>query len=421
MIKRLKRKVILLCALSLFLLLAITVVAMNVINYRAVVREADDVLSLLSRNKGSFEGFEQKPEGGEADERPAPLPPSMSPELPYESRYFSVVLNGAGEVIHADTGRIAAVDRDTAVSLATDVWASGKTSGFRDQLRFAVSAEGDTVRVTFLDCGRQLDVFRTFLLASVGIALCGFLLVFLMLFFLSGRIIRPIAESYEKQARFITDAGHELKTPLTVIRANVDLLEADVGQNESLADIRQQSERLADLTNDLVRLSRMEEGTPTAPMIEFPVSEVVEEEAARFTLSARAADKRLVLDVAPMLTMKGDAAAIARLVSILMDNALKYSAEKSEIALTLSRTSRALVLSVANHTPVPVTDGQLCRVFDRFYRIDASRNSATGGHGIGLSVARAITQTHGGRITALRDKEGRFVVRAEFPVQKLSF
>ena len=424
MIRKLKRKFLLLAGLSLLSLLAIIVGSVSAINYRSVVREADEVLSLLSHNKGTFPSLEPLPEpdtGGMPQGESGRLPPHMSPELPYESRYFSVELDDTLRVLHVDTRRIIAVDDDTAASMARDVLDAGRTQGFADGFRFAVGREGETTRVIFLDRGRQLEAFRGFVLTSAAIALCGFAAVFLLLFFLAGRILRPIAESYEKQKRFITDAGHELKTPLTVIRANVDILEMELGEeNESLCDIRSQTERLAALTGDLVSLSRLEEGG-VLPMIEFPLSEVVQESADSFVALARTRGKPLSLRIEPMLTMHGNATAISQLVSILLDNALKYGATGEGISLELARRGRTLTLSVRNRVSVPLTPEQLRHVFDRFYRTDASRSAESGGHGVGLSIAHAVTEAHGGRIRAISPTEGEFCVIAEFFQQKAVF
>lgn len=399
MIKKLKLKFVLLSMASLFALLVILIAGMNVINFFSVVNEADETLSLLSQNKGAFPDFQRGP--GERGDR---LPPEFSPELPYESRYFSVLLTGSGELIHTEMSRIISVDGETAIDYANDVMNSSADRGFVGDFRFVRTAEGEAIRITFLDCGRKLDAYFGFLITSITIAAAGFGVVFLVIFFLAGRIIRPIAESHEKQKRFITDAGHEIKTPLTIINANVDVLAMDLEQNECLEDIRQQTKRLTALTNDLVYLARMEESGGDMPMIEFPVSEIVSETALPFQTLAQTQGKTVTCHVEPMLSLRGNDKAIRQLVNILMDNALKYSPSGGEIALTFMKQARSLCLTVSNTTETAVSPEDLPHVFDRFYRTDKSRNSETGGHGIGLSVAKAIVTAHGGKIhAAIRD------------------
>ena len=254
------------------------------------------------------------------------------------------------------------------------------------------------MRITFLDCSNSLSSARTFLLASVVVSLLGLGAVFLMMLWLSGRFTRPMAESYEKQKRFITDAGHEIKTPITIIDADAELLSMDAPDNEWLHDIRAQTKRLAQLTNDLIFLSKMDEERPQLQMIDFPLSDMVGETAASFRSRAIKEGKTFTLDIQPMLTMCGDEKALCQLVNILTDNALKYSPKGGEVSLGLKETGKNAVLTVTN-TCESIPEGNLNDLFDRFYRSDKSRSSSTGGHGLGLSIARAVVNAHKGRIT----------------------
>ncbi len=408
MIRKLRIQFIVLAMLSLLLLLTVIVTGMNLLNYRSVVNDADEVLSIISQNRGVFPNMEggQGPGGRH--------PHGMSPELPYESRYFSVLLGDDGTVIRVDTSRIASVDSSRAEKYARAVEQKTSEKGFFEQFRYIKSYEDNGVRISFLDCGRSLDAYNNFLLISIVMAAAGFFVVFFVIVFFSGRFIRPIAESYEKQKHFITDAGHEIKTPLTIISANTDLLEMDIGSNECLDEIKQQAKRLTGLTNDLVSLARMEESKQALPMIEFPVSEVVQEAVAPFNAPAQAQNKQLVCNIQPMLSMKGNDQAISQLVSLLLDNALKYSPEGGVISLELVRQGKHLVLSVCNPTLEEIFPDQLPHVFDRFYRSDPSRNSQTGGHGIGLSIAKAIVTAHDGKISAETKDGHTFIITAVF-------
>ncbi len=409
MIKKLQKKFILLSMSALFLVLVVIITGINIVNRNAVVREADQLLSVLSENKGAF------PMGpGDLGHR---LPPGMSPEIPYESRYFSVTLDSkTGSVIQVETSRIVAVDTAQAIKYAKEVLNDGKSRGFTDSFRYFIRTEDAFIRITFLDCGRKLDAFRNFLLASAGISLIGYLVVFALIAFFSNRIIRPISESYEKQKRFITDAGHEIKTPLTIINADADVLAMELGENEWLEDIQKQAKRLTALTNDLVMLSRMEEAENTMQMIEFPFSDVVSEAAASFQALAQTQGKDFRCEVQPMLTLRGNEKAIGQLVSILLDNALKYSPASGTVSLTVEKQSRALHLSVYNTTANEIPKERLPLLFDRFYRADPSRNSQTGGYGIGLSVAKAIVTAHNGKIQAATEDGHSLHITAIFPI-----
>lgn len=358
MIKKLRAKLILACMFSLAVVLLVILGGVNLMSYQKVVSDADTVLSLLAANDGAFPKLrapqEEKDEGYFAPFGTPGGKPNlfnqriMSPETPYESRFFSVLLGEDGQAVKTDTGQIAAVDAEQATDYAQKAAASGKTSGFLDDYRFLVQNESGGIRIIFLDCGRSLSSFRTTLLASVSLAVLGLAAVLFLLLILSRRIVRPMAESYEKQRQFITDAGHELKTPMTIISADADLAEMECGENQWLTDIRRQAQRLTALTNDLIYLSRMEEEQPKLQYIDFPISDVVEEMAQSFAAPARSQDKDFQVQVQPMLSFKGDEKGIRQLVSIQLDNALKYSPPGGQLALRLEKQGRNLLLTVSN-------------------------------------------------------------------------
>ena len=410
MIKKLRAKLILACMFSLAVVLLVILGGVNLMSYQKVVSDADTVLSLLAANDGAFPKLrapqEEKDEGYFAPFGTPGGKPNlfnqriMSPETPYESRFFSVLLGEDGQAVETDTGQIAAVDAEQATDYAQKAAASGKTSGFLDDYRFLVQNEFGGIRVIFLDCGRSLSSFRTTLLASVSLAVLGLAAVLFLLLILSRRIVRPMAESYEKQRQFITDAGHELKTPMTIISADADLAEMECGENQWLTDIRRQAQRLTALTNDLIYLSRMEEEQPKLQYIDFPISDVVEEMAQSFAAPARSQDKDFQVQVQPMLSFKGDEKGIRQLVSILLDNALKYSPPGGQLALRLEKQGRNLLLTVSNTCAQLMEQDKLPHLFDRFYRTDQSRNSQSGGYGLGLSIAKSIVSAHRGKIRA---------------------
>ncbi len=411
MIRKLKLKFIALAMAALFVLLAVIVTGMNVVNYKGVVAEADELLSYLSQNKGSF------PEQSiENIERPVAnrFPPGFSPETPYESRYFSILIGDAGEILNTNTSQIVSIDEATAIEYAEEVYYGDHTKGFVDEYRYFVYSEMNATRILFLDCGRKLESFNSFLITSIAMSLVGYVAVSFAVFILSGKILRPAIESYEKQRQFITDAGHEIKTPLTIINANLDLLEMELGEdNESLHDIGQQTKRLRSLTEDLVMLTRMEEAENSLPKIDFPLSELVSETALSFKAPATAQEKEFICNIQPMLSLHGNSKSIEQLVCILLDNAMKYSPVGGTVAISLIKKGKTNYLTVFNTTQTEIKQDQLKRVFDRFYRTDNSRNSETGGHGIGLSVAQAIVTAHGGVISACSRDGHSFQITAE--------
>ena len=326
----------------------------------------------------------------------------MSSELPYESRYFSVLLDSEGEVLTTDTGKIARIDTSDAVEYAKQVLKSGKERGFLEGYRYVVVNSDSEVRVIFL-------------VTAVVVSTAGLLAVLILMIFLSARIVKPFSENYEKQKRFITDAGHELKTPLTIIDADAEVLEMDFGENEWLSDIQSQTRRLADLTNNLILLSRMEEERTKELMVDFPLSDIAEETVGTFQALAKTQNKVLESNITPMIAMKGDEKAIRRLITILLDNAVKYAKENGRISVTLEKQKKRIRLSVFNTTE-QISKEHMEHLFDRFYRTDRSRNSETGGYGLGLSIAAATVEAHRGKITATTEDEKSLLITVIFPI-----
>lgn len=407
MIKKLRIKLIAVSMISLFLVLFVIEGIVGVLNYKKIETDADRILGILKENEGDF---------------PPKLPfhpkesrPFWSPEIPYESRYFSVLLDEEGEVMLVDTEKVASIDAAEAEKYAKTVWKKQSEKGFLGNYRYLCFEQENGVKIIFLDCRRQLETFETLLVTALVVSIIGLCSVLLLMIYLSSRIVKPFSDNYEKQKRFITDAGHELKTPLTIIDADTEVLEMDVGENEWINDIRSQTKRLADLTNALVVLSRMEEGGAKVKEVEFPLSDVAEEVVHTFYAPAKIQKKTLTSVITPMLTMKGDEKAIRGLIEILLDNAVKYTDDNGRITVTLEKKKNRIYLSVFN-TVQSLPREQIPHLFDRFYRMDDSRNSQMGGYGLGLSIAAATVTAHKGKIIAETKDEKSLQITAVFPL-----
>ena len=425
MIRRLRNKFILAAIAAIFLVLLLLIGSVNALNYQNLVREADSTLEILAENKGSFPMHMLRPlDPAEMRDAPPDAAPGDMPEfrrggngeLAYQSRYFTVWFDGEGTLLRSNMENIAALTEEDAALLAKEILAKGRAKGFSDDFRYcSTSCDGETMLI-FLNCQRELSTFRMFLFASIGISFAAILAVFLLLLLFSGRIVRPIAESYEKQKRFITDAGHELKTPITIIQADADVLESELDQeNEWITDIRRQTHRLTELTGELVFLSRMEEENAAIQMQELSLSELVEETARSFQAPALSQGKQFRHTVLPGLKMTGDEKAIAKLVSILMDNAMKYSPAGGFVELTLDKSGKNAHLVVKNSS-LPMKKGSAEHLFERFSRGDSSRNSESGGFGLGLAIAKAVTETHKGRIRAESEDGQSLTVTVDLPL-----
>lgn len=266
--------------------------------------------------------------------------------------------------------------------------------------KFRVVKEGESRYIAvFLDCYQELRAVRTVAVWSgVSYAVC-LALVYVLVVLLSRRAIDPVVRASEQQKQFITDAGHELKTPITVIATNLRVLEMEVGKQKWIDKARAQTEKLRELVQSLITLCKYDEETSQLHPQTFAVSEAVTDTAESFADFAQSKGHTISLAVAPGLSYCGDEAAVRQLVSILIDNAVKYAAPETEIRISLEQIKHGVKLTVTNTCDQP-PEGDLNRLFDRFYRPDASRTAATGGFGIGLSIAKSIAEAHRGQIRA---------------------
>lgn len=489
MLKKLRRKFIAIAMLSVSIVLIAIVGTINIANYISTNEALDARLKLIAGNGGTFPDLlEQKNmgvEGNEADSinngtstRKEPpsgktdiQPPEdmnqadlkdnnlkdnglkendlkrhgISPESQFDTRYFTVTINSNGEVENIDTSKIASVSSENAAEYAKKLWKSGKKgdgkSGFAESCKYLTVDEDGSTMYIFLSCQREISTIRAYILASAGISVFGLVVVFIMIYFFSGKILKPVSESYEKQKRFITDASHEIKTPLTIIDANTEVIEMMEGENEWTSSTRKQVARLTSLTEKLVFLSRMDEEATKLEMLEFSLSDAILDTAEPFKAIARTKGKKLTIDVTDGILYTGDEKTIRQLVSILLDNAMKYSGcsnasfEKGNINKTnLNKTTQTQNDCVTTINPAPeieislkpsgrnriitvwntvdetanIKKGRQDMLFERFYRTDTSHNSKTGGFGIGLSAAYAIVKAHKGKITA-ESKDGRSI------------
>ncbi|MBR1747130.1 MAG: HAMP domain-containing histidine kinase [Clostridia bacterium] len=430
MIKRLRRKFIAIAMISVAAVLLAIIGGINIANFVSANNLADEKLVLLARSGGSFfttEGEsrpkeERTPEGeppaeGNPTDRPA-LPPDefadkhgINAETPFEARYFTVFYEADGSMT-VNIDRIAAVDEEQAKDYAYSVMRWKKDKGYIDDYRFLKTTIEGKEAYLFLDCSRDLTTARDFLVYSLSISAAGLVVVFVLVYLLSKMIIKPVAEGYEKQKRFITDASHELKTPLTIISANTEILEMDVGESEWTESIKKQVARLTEMTNNLVYLSRMEEENPRLAATDFSLSDLVKNTSAPYEAIARTKGKTLSVDVEEGVSYHGNEKAIKQALTMLLDNAMKYSDDKGSVWVNLTTVGKSKTITVKN-TVEEMPVGNHDELFERFARSDKSRNSKTGGSGIGMAVAQAVVKAHGGKISANSPDGKTFVVKAE--------
>lgn len=335
----------------------------------------------------------------------------ISAEAPYETRYFTVYIKGE-DVVGTHMDNIAAVSYDEALSYAKDILKEGKTSGFVDNTyRYKkcsyTSQDGSDGMIVFVDCNKRLEAFVSGVWISVIVSASGLLVVFLLVWFSSKLIFKPVWESEKKQKQFLTDASHELKTPLAIIEANTEVMELESGETKWTRSTKHQVDRLSGLIAQMVDLTRLSEGE--TDMTEIALSDLISETIENYQAPAEVSSHPLDIHITRDLYIRANEKNIRRLIGLLMDNAIKYADENTAIKAELVQRGKKVVFTIYNRAR-GIKKGNNDILFERFYRADASRNSETGGSGIGLAVARSIVEGAKGRISAYSEEGDELLI-----------
>lgn len=392
MLRKIQRRFIMAAMAAFGMVMLLIIVGINAANYYRTISMQDHLAEelLLDEQRASVK-------------RHAPRLPvrnmlGRDPEAPFMTRFFSVHCEADGRVREVARDYISSVDEDTAKTYTQAVLSKGREKGYYKDYRYLVSRDEKGISVLFLHAAIQLQSMRSLLFVSLATGIFSMLIVFFLILLFSRRAIRPYLKNVEQQKRFITDAGHELKTPITSIATSADIAAMEHEGDEWIDNIRKQAARLTKLVGDMVALSRLDEETPFPEKGRFSVSEAAWETAEPFAVLAKAKGKNFSQSIEDNISFMGDRSAIQRMISILLDNAVRYSDDGGEIEMRIYRRRGKVCIEVSNTCDLPeVSD--LDRLFDRFYRLDESRSAETGGTGIGLSMVRAIAETHGGRAT----------------------
>lgn len=366
----------------------------NLWNYYNIAGQQDDILEKLS----------------EATQNDT-IPPSdsitppfesidpYSPEVPYMIRFFSVLYDTEGNVVQVNQNYIASISESDAIQYADHISTLRHQHGYYNNYRYMVRQTVTGTLILFLNSERELSAVNSLFWITAAIAVFCLAVVFLLIVLFSGYAIAPYLRNLESQKQFITNASHELKTPLTSISTSADVLAIDQSDNEWVQNIQMQAGRLSRLITNLVTLSRLDEEKPFPEKTEFSLSDVLWETAEPFAALAQADGLTYSQRIADHLFMTGDRSAIQQMVSILLDNAIKYSPAGGMISLTAQYKNRHIEITVKN-TCISGNSNDTSRLFERFYRADHSHSSRISGTGIGLSIAKATAEAHGGSIHA---------------------
>lgn len=402
--KKLRSKMIFVVFLSSAVIFALTFVLFYGILVQYHNRQADGMTLVISAYGGEVPAVSEY-SAEEFSETAPNYDVSISEESAFRTRYFVVTLNLEGDVLSVDLGHVASVDEDTAAGMAQSVLAEGDSTGYYEMYRWRVVEDGDDITVIFLDCEENFS-FRQATGMIVG-ALCLLFPILITLIFglFSRRVMVPFEENAKRQKQFITDASHELKTPLAIISANAEVLAYKNGENEWIRNITGQTAHMAKLIDDLLALAKMDEYEEDPALTEVNLTELLRQQFNDFEEVFRKKHVKLQTRFTGEIFLTANERQLAMLLSLLTENAAKYVTEGGIVRITLSATAKAAVLEMENTAELEETL-DLENLFDRFYRPDSARNSQTGGQGIGLSTARRIAERNGGSLTAKRTEDG---------------
>lgn len=404
MFKSLRRKFVATSVASVAVVIILMANTLNFINYYKMGQRVDDSLYEASKSSALVTIFSD----GEED---MIVTKNTASKTPNNNGFSIAKIDENKNVIRSYRDDVLIKGKDDLQKLVTDAVNESSTSGYVGTYRYLKVNNDAGNLVLLLNTQRDLDSFHAFMRNSIIVSSIVILSVFILLVLISKKVIAPIQQSYQKQKQFITDASHELKTPLAIIRSNTDVLELENGDSKWTKNIQNQVDRLTSLVNSLVVFSRMEE-KDTAEKVKFNLSESLHARIDDFEELASFQKKHIIADIDNNIYYRGEQQAIVQLMDILLENAIKYATKETNINVTLKKNKKYAMMKISNQANVK--KGDLRKVFDRFYRLDESRNSTVKGYGIGLSMAKLIAEKHKEVIKAYAPEDGIFKIEVRF-------
>lgn len=417
MIRKLQRKFIMISGLAVIIVMVCVLFPVNLINRIRVGNELKSTIRFIMDSGGDFSRMhETETESGAGFNGIGDLigrgrSLNLTPESKYQLRYFTVTIQEDGNVSDVSLSHIAAVDEKTAVRLSRYAMKSFPDSGFisagsNSYFYYRKEADGGGRMIGFLECTREADSLQIFAYISIGFGLLLIAVFLVVIAFLSKKAMQPYIDNIESQREFITNAGHELKTPLAIIQANTEALELYTGESKWTRNIRAQTVRLSGLMQNLLTLSRMDEDSLNLEKKAFALYPLAGEVWENFAEPAagRNLSFRIIDEEKEEARVLANRESIAQLLSILYDNAVKYTPRGGEIEVRICSAADSVRLIQSNTVSGMEGAKEIAedpnRLFERFYRTDSDRSRKKGGYGIGLSAARAIAAANSGAISA---------------------
>lgn len=413
-VSKLRKKFVLIASLSVFVLLAAILTAVNLANFLTVASNADRITLTIAESGGRLN---EQQVGDETISYEATVDPNVpgpggdeprgpdSKETLASIRYFTYSFDASGNGTQVALN-MSLVNNEEALSWSKELLSAGEIGWSRTYYRFRKYELNSSTYVTLIDESRELEPSYTVLWGSLIGSSIGMAVAIVAIVFISKWVFKPLEESQRKQKRFISNASHELKTPLAIVSANAEILEIEHGEDESTSTIKKQVKRMNEMVKNLNALTKIDE-IERLETSSFSLSNAAIEIANSFDKAFKNKNIDYRVNIKENVNFKGDESLLRETISVILDNALKYSISKTEFSL--KENNGRIVLEENNDADLP--DGPLDMIFERFYRADSSRASVEGS-GIGLSIAKEAVDIHKGRISAYA-KDGVFHIKIE--------
>ncbi len=411
MIKKLQKKFISITAAALFSMILLVLAAVNGIFYLQTDRHLEQRLDALMNGHLFMPPGDPKPRVPQGETaRETDFLPHFEDRLRIRADGCVICLDAFGNILEIRQDAAENYSQEELSAVCAALLEKGKSHGWYQYFKFRIAphtgTDGQTeTLIGLINASSDLYAIFTVLLISAVIGVLSFLFVLLIIIIASRHAVKPIAESYAKQKQFVTDAGHELKTPLTVISANSELARMIYGDSEWFDSIDKQVGKMNGLVRSLITLAKMDEEQKPV-FSSFHLSDAVYDTAKSFEELVHSRGKLITFDIADNIQYSGDEYRIRQVVSILMDNAAKYCDRGGKIAVKLFR-DRQIHLQIINDY-ADIKASELDKVFERFYRADKAR-TPDGSYGLGLSIAKSIVELHKGEIRARALDHGRIM------------
>lgn len=390
MIKKLRKRFIMVTSFALLGVIGILIISINAINLYNNKSNLNNMMNFVFSNDGRI--LINRPD---IDNDMLHKNDNMNKKNFFNTRFCVVNLDDNKEVQNIYSDRVVMFTENEIKDYIKYILEAKESEGWIDDYKYKIGSVEGGYRIVIIDASAIKEANWSIFNISMSVGIISYLVVLLIVTLCSKRAIAPMLEGYEKQKQFITDASHELKTPLTIISANSEILEMTYGSDEWIEGIENQVEIMRDLVNNMVILSRMDEEKQEIIFKEFNISDAIYDTAMAFQGLCKNDNKELNLDIDVDIYVNGDESSLRQLISILLDNAVKYCDKDGVINVELKK-EKQVVLTVTNSYD-NVKNIELDRLFDRFYRVDKSRTKK-GSYGLGLAIAQAIVNVHKGKI-----------------------